>query len=311
MLAAQNLARRYGNVVAAEAVSFEIQVGEVVGLLGHNGAGKTTVMKMLTGYLEPDAGDTRVDGLSLHAQRRAIQRRIGYLPENCPIYPDMSVMDYLHYQAVLHRVPARARAAALRAAIERTDLTAKALDPVATLSRGYRQRVGVAQAILHQPDVVILDEPTNGLDPAQVQSMRSLIRSLAQRACVLISSHVLHEVQAVCDRVLIMRAGRIALDARLSELGNSPRLLVTVDAPPEQATPILQRAPGVRAVEALGSRAGLQRYAIVGDQQGGALAPRLARHAHDNGLALHELAPEVRDLETVFAEINAGVAAAA
>ena len=251
MIRVQDLTRSYGDLKAVDSVSFEIGPGEIVGLLGHNGAGKTTIMKMLTGYLEPSAGAVEIDGLDLAAERQAVQARIGYLPENDPLYPEMTVIDYLDYAASLHGVAAAHRPRRLREAIERTELGAKATDPIATLSRGYRQRVGVAQAILHHPKVLILDEPTNGLDPTQVQHMRGLIRTLAEQATVILSTHILQEVQAVCDRVLILRHGELALDAGMAELRAGKRLLVAVDAEPERALPLFGSLDGVRSAEPL------------------------------------------------------------
>jgi ABC-2 type transport system ATP-binding protein len=183
-----HLTRRYGGFTAVDDLNLVIGRGEVVGLLGHNGAGKTTVMKMLTGYLEPTAGTIRVGELEIGRDTRAIQARIGYLPENCPVWPDMTVIDFLEYQAALHDIPVARRTQAVIHAIRRTALKEKASASIQTLSRGYRQRLGVAQAILHEPDIVILDEPTNGLDPTQILHMRELVRELAQRATVIVSS---------------------------------------------------------------------------------------------------------------------------
>ncbi|MDN5862052.1 MAG: ABC transporter ATP-binding protein [Salinisphaera sp.] len=305
MIEAQSLTRRYDQVVAADDISFRIEQGEVVGLLGHNGAGKTTVMKMLTGALEPDSGEITVDGLDMRGHRRDIQQRIGYLPENCPVYPDMTVVEYLNYQAALHGIADSERGQAIRGAVGSTALGARALDTIATLSRGYRQRVGVAQAILHRPQFVILDEPTNGLDPSQIHDMRALIRGLAEHATVLISTHILQEVRAVCDRVVILRSGAVALDARLDDIGATPRLLVTVDAGPDRVVALLRKVEGVTQVDTLDKDASGHRYAVSGDANGDpALAPRIARAVLDAGLALHGLAPEARDLETVFTEIN-------
>ena len=191
MIQVENLTRRYGDFTAVDDVSFSIGRGEIVGLLGHNGAGKTTIMKMLTGFLEPTAGTITIDGLAIGRDTTAIQSRIGYLPENCPVWPEMTVIDYLDYQANLHGLPEGQRKAAIAKAIRRTALKEKATSPIQTLSRGYRQRVGVAQAILHDPDIVILDEPTNGLDPTQIRHMRDLIRELAQTATVIVSTHIL------------------------------------------------------------------------------------------------------------------------
>ncbi len=308
MIEVDGLARSYGDLVAVSDVSFHIEAGQVVGLLGHNGAGKSTIMKMLTGSLEPTAGRITIGGRNMATERRRIQRGIGYLPENCPVYPDMTVVDYLDYQAVLHGVPDERRAQAVRRAVERTALQEKALDTVATLSRGYRQRVGVAQAILHEPEVIILDEPTNGLDPSQIHEMRALVRSLAESAAVLVSTHILQEVQAVCDRVLMLREGHLALDARLDELGGSYRLLLTTDAEPAQASETFVAVPGVASVEALGASAGRHRYAVVAEDDAASLAPAVARRAHEAGYALYALEPESRDLDAVYTEVNAAAA---
>ena len=228
MIEVEHLTRRYGDLTAVDDISFRIGNGEVVGLLGHNGAGKTTIMKMITGYLEPTGGSIRIDGRELGADPRPIQRRIGYLPENCPLWPEMTVIDYLDYQAALHGVPPARRSQAVARAIRRTELASKATAGIQTLSRGYRQRVGVAQALLHDPDIIILDEPTNGLDPTQILHMRELIAELANNATLIVSTHILQEVQAVCGRVLILRAGRLAVDARLDELQQAQGLLVSI-----------------------------------------------------------------------------------
>ncbi len=308
MITISNLTRRYGDFVAVDDVSFTIPRGEVVGLLGPNGAGKTTIMKMLTGFLEPTSGSIRVGELRIGPDTAAIQRRIGYLPENCPGWPEMTVIEFLEYQAVLHDTPPAQRAQAVATAIRRTDLRDKATQPLQTLSRGYRQRVGVAQAILHNPDIVILDEPTNGLDPTQILHMRALIRELSQSATVIVSTHILQEVQAVCERVLILRAGRKAVDARLDELQRDTRLLITLDRDLEAVRPVLGAVDGVRSVTLLDAAAGAAdaagryRYAL---QAGDAAAPAVAAAALRAGFALHELTREQRTLETVFAEVNA------
>jgi len=303
MIEVRRLSRSYGDLKAVDAVSFDIGRSEVVGLLGHNGAGKTTVMKMLTGYLEPTAGDIRIEGLDMREQRREIQARIGYLAENCPLYPEMTVIDYLEYQATLHGVPAQKRTAAMREAIERTELTSKADQVIATLSRGYRQRVGVAQAILHRPTILILDEPTNGLDPSQIQHMRTLIRELSASATLILSTHILQEVEAVCGRVLIMRAGRLALDARLDALSRPRRLLVALAQAPGEVTPLLTGLPAVTDVEHLGAENGRHRYAVgTADPEG--TAPLVARSLGAAGFDLYALQPEVHDLETLFGAVS-------
>jgi ABC-2 type transport system ATP-binding protein len=299
MIQVEHLTRRYGELTAVDDVSFHIGQGEVVGLLGHNGAGKTTIMKMLTGFLEPTAGLIRVDNLRIGEDTRAIQNRIGYLPENCPLYPEMTVIDYLDYQAGLHGVPEYKRAPSVARAIRRTALREKAAETIQTLSRGYRQRVGVAQAILHAPDIVILDEPTNGLDPTQILHMRELIRELAQEATVIVSTHILQEVQAICERVLILRAGRLVLDSRLDALQSGRRLLVSVDG---ESTAALTGVDGVEAVEERGRANGRFTYALAANDEA---APVVAAALQAAGRKLYLLQPEPHDLETVFAEVNA------
>jgi len=305
MIKIDNLTRRYGDFTAVDAVSFQIERGQIVGLLGHNGAGKTTIMRMLTGFLEPTSGSILVDERVMGRDTAAIQRRIGYLPENCPAWPEMTVIEFLDYQAMLHDVPAEGRSQAIAQAIRRTALKEKAAQPIQTLSRGYRQRVGVAQAILHSPDIIILDEPTNGLDPTQILQMRGLIRELAHSATVIVSTHILQEVQAVCERVLILRAGRKVVDARLDELQRDARLLVTLDQDEASARPVLQRIGGVSEVRLLGASAGRYQYALEADES---VTPAVSRAINQAGLSLYGLLREQRTLEAVFAEVNAAAA---
>ena len=299
MIQVEHLTRRYGDFTAVDAVSFSIAPGEIVGLLGHNGAGKTTIMKMLTGYLEPTEGRISIDGFDIGKDTRAIQARIGYLPENCPVWPEMTVIDFLNYQAALHQIAPAERDRAIARAIQRTDLAAKATSTIQTLSRGYRQRVGVAQAILHQPKIVILDEPTNGLDPTQIHQMRALIRELAQSATVILSTHILQEVQAICERVLIMRSGQLVVDKRLEELRETDRIRLVTGADaraaltavlPEEAVTALQREQNAHYEYRLQTDA--SRLPAIADQLVAANIP------------LYTLAPEQRDLERVFAEVN-------
>ena len=298
MIVAQNLVRRYGSTIAVDDVSFEIAQGEVVGLLGHNGSGKTTIMKMLTGFLEPTAGQITLNGLDIGEQTRSAQACIGYLPENCPVWPDMHVADYLDYQACLHGLGPSERDRAVVRAIQRTGLKDRATQMIRTLSRGYRQRLGVAQAILHERQIVILDEPTNGLDPTQILEMRSLIKDLAKHSTILISTHILQEVQAVCERVLILRAGRLALDSRIEDLEQNQRLLIVVGADGKSVL------DGIRGVESITQRAtndSLVHYVVDVSRD---CASDIAQAIHAAGLKLHLLQPERQTLESVFAAVN-------
>lgn len=311
MINVDKLTRKYGDFAAVDDVSFAISPGEIVGLLGHNGAGKTTIMKMITGYLEPTGGSVTVDGLNVTTCRREVQKKIGYLPENCPVYPEMTVIDYLDYSASLRGLTTADRQQGIREAIARTGLTEKATWPIANLSRGYRQRTGVAQAILHQPEILILDEPTNGLDPTQIQQMRSLITDLARQSTVIISTHILQEVQAICNRVIIMKDGKKALDANLSDLRRNERLILTVDASPATAESSLIKLDGVAGVSVVPARSAKdvagRTYALTlapdRDREGTAAA--IAAAIHGLGWRLFAMHFEFRNLETVFAEISA------
>lgn len=312
MISAQNLTRKYGAFTAVDDVSFRVGDGEIVGLLGHNGAGKTTIMKMLTGYLEPTAGTASIDGFDIGDQRRQAQALIGYLPENCPLYPEMTVVEFLDYAAELKGIALGERPQALRDAIAATGLGEKATEPIASLSRGYRQRTGVAQAILHRPKIVILDEPTNGLDPAQIAQMRGLIKTLAETATVILSTHILQEVRAVCERVLVVNRGKLVLDARMDELAGASRLRLVTSGPPEKVEPLIAGLGLVTRVDRLADQGTGHAYALGLNGHGvETVAPAVARAITAGGLDLYALHPEQRDLEAVFAEITSVGAAPA
>lgn len=307
MIKVENLTRKYGDFTAVDDISFEISRGEIVGLLGHNGAGKTTIMKMLTGFLEPTSGTITIDGKNIAHHRLQIQRSIGYLPENCPVYPEMTVVDYLDYTAALHGQPEDIRPALIAETLASTALLEKATEQIASLSRGYRQRTGVAQAILHKPQILILDEPTNGLDPTQIQQMRELITRLAEHSTVIISTHILQEVQAVCDRVIIVNGGVIALDAKLDTLRADNRLLIQTSADPSRAVALLQDCTGVESVvETTGKNDSDYVYTLGLDdskdrkQNAAAIAAKI----HEQGWHLFAMHFGSRDLENVFAEMS-------
>ncbi len=296
MIEADALTRRYGDFCAVSDVSFAIEQGEIVGLLGHNGAGKTTIMKMLTGYLEPSSGSVRVDGVVVEQEPLEVQKRLGYLPENLPLYPELSVMDYLSYTAELRGVQPRT---AVANAIAATELEEKALEPIATLSRGFKQRVGVAQAILHTPRFLILDEPTNGLDPSQTQHMRELIQRLATTATVILSTHIMQEVDAICDRAIILRGGELVLDERLADLQASDRYRVRT-APGRNLADLLAADSSVSQTR----DDGLGSWIVTVSGALDAATDSLARHVTGAGWPLFELGVVKRDLESVFREVN-------
>jgi ABC-2 type transport system ATP-binding protein len=302
MIQVEHLTRKYGDFTAVNDVSFEIGQGEIVGLLGHNGAGKTTIMKMMTGYLEPTEGVISIDGLDIGKDRRKIQKKIGYLPENCPVYPEMTVLEYLEYSAALHGITQQDRPALIREAVKRTALEAKATKQLSTLSRGFRQRTGVAQAILHKPDILILDEPTNGLDPTQIQHMRTLIAELAKNATVIVSTHILQEVQAACDRVIIIKNGGVALDSRIDDLQQSSKLLISTNAEADRAVELFTSFPDVSSATAV--REHQFELELNKDTDSNAAAAALAKGIHEKDWQLFAMHFESRNLETVFAEIS-------
>ncbi|HTK96573.1 MAG TPA: ABC transporter ATP-binding protein [Pseudomonadales bacterium] len=308
MIKAEQLTRRYGDFLAVDRVDFSIGQGEIVGLLGHNGAGKTTIMKMLTGYLEPSEGRILVDDVDVAEQPKVVQRSLGYLSESLPLYPEMTVVDYLEYAAELRGVAPADQASAVRESVEATELESKAFDQIHTLSRGYRQRVGVAQAILHKPRFLVLDEPTNGLDPSQTQHMRELIRRLAGNATIILSTHIMQEVNAVCDRAMILRNGRLVLDETLASLRRSERLLVGTDAEPATVAAALRGVDGVGAASPV--RNGTKRVALPLSGEVEATSARVVAALVAANIHVYSVAPEQRDLETVFREVSdAGEAA--
>jgi ABC-2 type transport system ATP-binding protein len=309
MIRIESATRRYGDFTAVEGVSAEIDRGEVVGLLGHNGAGKTTLMKMLTGALEPTSGTLSVAGNDLVEQRNAAQRHIGYLPESAPLYPEMEVYEYLMLMAELRGVAKSEQQRNVLEAAEATGLTKRLSQPIRELSKGFRQRVGIAQAIVHDPDVLVLDEPTNGLDPVQIESIRSLITDLAKRTTIILSTHILQEVEAVCDRAIILIGGRVVADARLAELLETNRILASIraDAEASEVRSVLEGLDGVSACEALGTdsrNAGAHRFALTPDGERDGIVDAIVDCVRSRGWAVASVGPENRTLETVFKELQ-------
>jgi ABC-2 type transport system ATP-binding protein len=282
--------RRFRSTVALDDVSFELRPGEVLGLLGPNGAGKTTSMRVLTGCLRPTSGRVVVDGADLWDDPVAHHARIGYMPESSALYPDMTVEGYLGYWARLRKVPRAKRAAAVARTIARTGLRAVAHRRIATLSRGYRQRVGLAQAVLHDPPVLVLDEPTAGLDPRQVAEARELIAKLGRTRAVLFSSHLLSEVAELCRRVVVLDRGRVvAVDdvAALTAPVGPSRLDVRVAREAERAAGAVRALAGVTRVDVKGDR-------LLVEGEGSDLAERVSGALVASGIGLVELSSRSR-----------------
>lgn len=305
MITVERLNRTYGNLHAVRDVSFTISPGEVIGLLGPNGAGKTTIMKMMCGYLEPSSGTVTINDIDVAQNTKLAQSRIGYLPENLPVYPEMTVVSYLEYAAGLRGVPAEHQAAEIRRVLDATDLRSRALDKIAALSRGLKQRVGVAQALLGNPKVLVLDEPTNGLDPTQTLQMRELIRTLSATTTVIVSTHILSEVEAVCDRVLMVRSGKLVLDSRLDELTEAGVLNVRTSLAVATLQTILQGLEGAKGFQCQPQGDTTEcRVKLAEQSTANRVSAELARKIIEAGGELYQLHREQRDLETLFRELN-------
>ncbi len=310
MIHVTDLGKSYGPIQALHGVTFEIAAGEIVGLLGPNGAGKTTIIKTLTGYLQPDEGTVQIDGLDVLTHTRQVQAGIGYLPETAPLYPELSVQAYLLMMAELRQIPQDEQLAQLSQAVYATGLTNHLTRPIGQLSKGFRQRVGLAQAIIHRPRLLILDEPTIGLDPTQIVETRHLIRQLAEQSTILFSTHILSEVEALCDRVIILINGQIKTDARLSELSATSDAILVLGKEPAGARQALQSLNGVHGVESIPNTKGYPMYRIRGHDETN-LCPSIYDLARQEGWLLRELRQDIRTLETIFNELATAVEAQA
>jgi len=297
------LSKAYGSVQALQKVSFHVKAGEVVGLLGPNGAGKTTLMKILTGFLQPDAGRVLIDDRDILTDTIAVQQRIGYLPENAPLYPELSVQAYLRMVADLRQVPKGDQPLLLSNAIRATSLEHMLTRPIGPLSKGYRQRVGLAATILHEPKVLILDEATIGLDPTQIVEVRSLITRLSERTTVLISTHILSEVEAICDRVVVLLNGQVRADARLDELDSSSTAVLILEDGEPDVTRELESLDGVRTVDRTRSDDGIVYRVTASDRTD--LRRAIYDRVRRRGWQLRELRRDVRTLEATFTDLVA------
>lgn len=299
MIEVHNLTKTYGEVEALRGISCSIKAGEIVGLLGPNGAGKTTTIKTLTGYLQPGGGTVEVDGLNVLTHTREVQSRIGYLPESAPLYPELSVQGYLKMMAELREIPRSEQRSHISDAVYATGLTEHLARPISELSKGFRQRVGLAQAILHRPKLLILDEPTVGLDPTQIVEIRRLIRRLSQNSTILFSTHILSEVEALCDRVIILLNGEIRADARLSDLASSANAILVLQDAVAGVEGALKGVAGVDSLEPTKSMDGFPAFRIMAKDDAD-LTPAIFQLAQEHGWPLRELRRDVQTLESVF-----------
>jgi ABC-2 type transport system ATP-binding protein len=307
MIQVDGLTKYYGARAAVHDLSFRISTGEVVGFLGLNGAGKTTTLKILAAVLLPSAGTVRIDGMDVARAPLSLKQRIGYLPEQPPLYDEMRVGEYLRFVAQLHGVPASRAPAAVEAVEERTALRDAHRELLGALSHGYRQRVGVAQALVHGPSVLLLDEPSKGLDPAQIIEMRSLLRSLRTTHTVLVSSHILPEIAQTCDRLLVIRDGELVAQGTEHELeqrlGESGTVVVQVRGPVPAAEAALRSVPGVKQVTVASAEE--DRVELHADAPE-ALRPAIARAVVAAGLDLVRLDVGQDRLESLFLRLTRG-----
>ncbi len=306
MIEVENLTRYYGPVRAVYNVNFQVDKGEIVGFLGPNGAGKSTTMRILTGYLPASAGTARIAGYDVFYDSLEVRRRIGYMPETVPLYPEMTVQAYLNYMADLRQLENKVEA--VGRAMEITGTTPRARMPIGQLSKGYRQRVGLAQALLHEPEVLILDEPTIGLDPRQVTEVRSLVQEIGREQTIILSSHILSEVSQTCSRMLIINDGEIVASGTPAELTervqDQDRVMISIaGANSTEAKDLLKRVDGVTSVEFVEDGA----YQ-VSCAQGRDTRAELARAVIDRGWELLELRTVSMSLEEIFLKLTEGVA---
>jgi len=304
MIDLQNVEKRYGEIHALRGISTSIERGEIVGLLGPNGAGKTTAMKVLVGYLLPTAGTARVAGIDVTENPLAVQQRIGYLPESAPVYADMLVQEFLRFVAQMRGLDASTARRRTIEAVEQCAVGHVLTRTIGHLSKGYRQRVGLAATILHDPEILILDEPTSGLDPNQIVEIRELIRRMGQTKTVILSTHILPEVEASCSRAVILIDGQIRADGTLRELTRSRTQVVSVAADnPAEARELFESLPGVVGVTHEGGDERFQTYRL--DLFGEAdVGEAVFEAVHGRGWTLRELRRDDKTLEQVFRELT-------
>jgi len=313
LIEVQNLTKAYGPVTAVDHVSFTVNKGEILGFLGPNGAGKTTTMRILTGYMPATSGTARVAGFDVFHESMEVRRHIGYLPEAPPLYPDMSVSAYLDFVLRIKNVPPEKRGALVDDALAKTGLGDKRDQLIKRLSRGYKQRVGLAQALVHDPDVIILDEPTVGLDPKQIIEVRNLIKSLAGSHTIILSTHILPEVSMTCDRVVIINKGKIAaVDSPLNltnQLNSGQRIQLEVKAPEKPLQDLLAQIPGSSHVQLDPPRADGHVLVTLEASPGHDLRSQVAAKVVEQGWSLFELRGVSMSLEDIFLELTTDDAA--
>jgi ABC-2 type transport system ATP-binding protein len=309
MIEVEHLTKRYSGFTAVNDISFHVAKGEIVGFLGPNGAGKSTTMRMITGYLPPTSGRVSIAGFDIFAESIQARRHLGYLPESTPLYLDMRVDEYLRYRAALKGVPSSALRDRVGDVLELCNLGEKKRAIIGTLSKGQRQRVGIADALVHDPALLILDEPTIGLDPNQIRQVRELIKNLATRRTVLISTHILPEVEIMCSRVVIIHKGKIRAADTAENLLGSHRAVgavhVAIESPPEDARETLSKLAGIKEVAQRTEESGVAVFDLRTDA-GADLSGEVFQLAREKNWNLLELSRKKPTLEDVFVDLTQG-----
>jgi ABC-2 type transport system ATP-binding protein len=306
MIEVRDLTRRYGSLVAVDGVSFQARPGHVVGLLGPNGAGKTTIMKVLTGYHFPDEGSVSINGFDVVADPAGAKRELGYLPENAPLYDELTVNEYLQFVSGARDLAGQSGRQALTRVVDLCDLQSVLLRPISELSKGFRQRVGLAQALIHDPDVVILDEPTTGLDPNQIQEVRRVIRELGREKTVLLSTHILREVEALCEEVLILDRGRIAARGTTTEIAHELRSRTVIEVTVVGTPSADQRLTLERLGELIAERPEEGCTVLRISLNDGIAGEDVFDWATAGSLRIRSLVPERYSLEQIFTQLTTG-----
>jgi ABC-2 type transport system ATP-binding protein len=295
-IAVKNITKLYGEQKALNNVSFSIEKGEIVGFLGPNGAGKSTMMKIISGYIKASEGEVLVNNFDISTHKIDAQKHLGYLPENNPLYLDMYVKEYLQFNASIHKIPK----SAIEEIIAKVGLTPEAHKKISQLSKGYRQRVGLAAALLHNPEVLILDEPTTGLDPNQLAEIRSLIKEVGKDKTVLFSTHILQEVEAICDRVILIHHGEIIADKNLKELTENKEQVVEVEFDFKIEKQFLENIPHLKSANNVHDTI----WELIFDTSKD-MRPAVFDFAHDNGLKTLNMTTKNKNLEKLFRELTA------
>lgn len=308
MIKVHNLMKLYGDFIAVDDISFEVKKGEILGFLGPNGAGKSTTMKILTCYLAPNKGEVWISGLNIFDHSLEVRKKIGYLPENTPLYQEMNVLECLEFFASMHDIPASKQSKYIKQVVEACGLQEKLKNDIFQLSKGYRQRVGLAQAMIHQPEILILDEPTSGLDPNQIVEIRNLIKEIGKEKTIILSTHILSEVEATCDRVIIINKGKIVGQDSPSELKRKSTqanaIVVSVEGGVREIGKILAEIKGIQNVEKLDTPSeDAHRFKLEVSEED-EMRPKISRALVEAGMDLLEIRKESPTLEDVFHELT-------